>query len=124
MENASKALVIAGGILVAIMVISTLLYAMSTWKIIPQAQDSSKEIDQIAKFNMEFESFDKDYLYGADLISVLNKAINNNDKYDAVSTDDPMFINIHFRLDDKIETIAEEHVSFYDRDRKFIKGNN
>lgn len=78
MENASKALVMAGGVLIALMVIATLVYAANMWGIFPSASEESEASKQLAKFNMEYESYNKQVLYGTDLVSVLNKAIDYN----------------------------------------------
>lgn len=106
MENASKALVMAGGIMIAIIVISTLLYASSTWGIIPQKQSETKKVDQIAEFNLDFESYDRQAVYGVDLISVISKADENNIKYNVQNnSSDPMYIDISFHLINSVDTV-------------------
>lgn len=97
MENASKALVIAGGVLIAIMILAALAYAAGQWGLIPQAMEQNKEAQQLAKFNQEYESYNKDVMYGSDVVSVLNKAISNNR---AVSNDrtHPNYINIKLTI--------------------------
>lgn len=97
MENASKALVMAGGVLIAIMVIATLLYAFNTFSILPESEDQSEAVKQLAEFNQQYESYNRDALYGTDLISVLNKAIDNNERY-GVKYGDDMYINIRFKI--------------------------
>ncbi len=83
MENATKALVMAGGILIAIMILAALLYASTYWKIMPEKQDETTAAKQLSEFNQQYESYDRDALYGTDLVTVLNKAIDNNERYDA-----------------------------------------
>lgn len=97
MENATKALTMAGGILIAIMIIAALIYASSTWQVIPKTQDESVAVRQLSLFNQQYESYARDALYGTDLVSLLNKAIDNNKKYD-VKPDERMSINIEFKL--------------------------
>ena len=81
MENASKALEIAAGVLLGVLIMSLIAYfftSISTW---PEQEDNEKELEQTAKFNLEYEVYDKKGMYGADVISCLTKAINNNEKY-------------------------------------------
>ena len=40
-----------------------------------------EDVEQLAKFNLEYEIYDKKGMYGVDVISCLNKAISNNEKY-------------------------------------------
>lgn len=81
MENASKALEIAAGVLLGVLIMSLIAYfftSISSW---PEQQDNEKELEQTAKFNLEYEVYDKKGMYGADVISCLSKAVNNNEKY-------------------------------------------
>lgn len=99
MENAAKALTIAGGVLIAIIVVATLWYSFQQWGILPQAKADSEKISQEVEFNKEFESYNKQNLYGTDVITVINKAIANNEKYGIEGdTDDPYFVDVEFKL--------------------------
>ena len=81
MENASKALMIAAGTLIGIMIIGTLVYFYNSLKGFPEQQNEAELLKQISAFNTEYEAYNKKIMYGTDLISVLNKAKNNNEKY-------------------------------------------
>lgn len=83
MENASNALIMAGGVLLSVIVLGLLLLAFNQLREYPQQQEEIMKAEQLAKFNAEFEAFEKERLYGTDVITVLNKAINNNIKYEA-----------------------------------------
>ena len=81
MENASKALEMAAGVLLGVLLLSMVAYfftSISSW---PEQQDNEKNSEQTAQFNLEFEVYDKKGMYGADVISCLTKAENNNKKY-------------------------------------------
>ncbi len=81
MENASKALLIAGGILVALLIIGGLLLMFNTIGDYQRAQDSNKKTSQIAEFNMDFERYADDKgIKGADIVSLINKVIDYNKK--------------------------------------------
>ena len=110
MENAAKALLIAGGILIAIMTLSVIVYATTSATRIAQAQDEKKAAEQLAKFNSKFEAYHKDRLYGIDVITVINKAIEHNTKMQAADIADPYYINIRFET---IENIKNE-INAYD----------
>ena len=81
MENASKALIIAGGVLLAVIIMSLIasfFAGVSQW---PQQQDDTESKEQLAKFNQEYEVYEKSAMYGTDVISCLNKVVNFDEKY-------------------------------------------
>ena len=57
MENASKALIIAGGILTAILVIGAVLLMVNNIGAYQDTQNSNEKNSQISKFNMDFERY-------------------------------------------------------------------
>lgn len=76
----SKALIIVAGLLLAMIVIAFMTFSfkrIGTWA---AASDEKTLIEQKDKFNKEYEVYDKDLMYGVDVISCLNKALSNNDK--------------------------------------------
>ena len=81
MENVSKALEIAAGVLLAVMIMSLISYFFSRIGIWPQEQDKMESAEQLAKFNTEYTVYEKKAMYGVDVISCLNKAKSNNEKY-------------------------------------------
>lgn len=81
MENASKALYMAGSLLIATMVISLLVWAFGKLGGIQDEKDKIELEEDISKFNAEYEAFNKKIMYGVDVISCINKAISNNEKY-------------------------------------------
>ena len=81
MENASKALEMAAGVMLGVLILTLIAYfftSISSW---PEEQEDEKKAEQIAKFNLEYEVYDKKGMYGSDVISCLTKAENNNKKY-------------------------------------------
>lgn len=81
MENATNALMIAGAILLTIMIMGLATYFYAQFKEFPQIQEEAVQLEQIAKFNQDYESYAKQKMYGVDVVTVINKAINNNKKY-------------------------------------------
>lgn len=81
MENASKALIMAGGILIAILVIGALMLMFNQIGSYEKAQTSNVKDSQLAKFNMDFERYtDDNGITGADIISIINKVVDYNQK--------------------------------------------
>ena len=81
MENASKALIMAGGILIAILVIGALMLMFNQIGSYEKAQTSNVKNSQLAQFNIDFERYtDDNGITGADLVSLANKIIDYNKK--------------------------------------------
>lgn len=80
MENASKALLIAGGMLIALLVIGALVLMFNQIGDYEKAQSSNKKVSQVAEFNKEFIKYTYDDIKGYELISLINKAIDFNGK--------------------------------------------
>lgn len=83
MDNASKALIIAGGVLIAIAIISVTLYMFAQARDLADASNQILEQSQIEAFNRFYHayapSFNKDYnITGLDAYNVYNKVVNNN----------------------------------------------
>lgn len=80
MENASKALLIAGGMLIALLVIGALLLAFNQIGDYEKGKSSMVKSSQVADFNKEFGKYSGDDVKGYDLITLINKAIDFNSK--------------------------------------------
>lgn len=81
MENASKALIIAGAVLLSVMIVSLLVYTGKSFGIIAKAEQDAKLTQDKKNFNLQYEVYDKTLMYGTDVLSCLNKAQSNNQKY-------------------------------------------
>lgn len=92
MENVSKALLMAGGTLLAILILTVLIYMLNASNTLAQAQDEKKLAQQTAAFNKEYEAYDKSRMYGTDVITVVNKAIDYNQRLGV--DDEDYFIDI------------------------------
>ena len=97
MENASKALIIAGGILLAIITLSVLVYSYNHITIYQDEKEKNELQEQITKYNAEYEGYNKKVMYGADVISVLNKAISNI-KIKEISLGNEYYVDVEFEL--------------------------
>lgn len=99
MENASKALLMAGGILLAVLVLGLLGLLLSSITSKKLSEEKSLEAQQLQEFNQQWEAYNKKALYGTDIITVVNKAIENNKKVEVSGDEDPYFINIVLNLE-------------------------
>lgn len=98
MENAARALLMAGGILFAIIVISVFMLGYSGMTQIQQEKEYQEAVQEVYTFNKSYLSFNKKAMYGSDVISVMNRAINNNKIYDADTPADEYYVDIIFSL--------------------------
>lgn len=81
MENASKALLMAGGILIALLIISMLLLMITNIGDYQRTKDSGAKATQVAKFNRDFERYtDDNGIKGTDIVSLINKIADYNSK--------------------------------------------
>lgn len=94
MENASKALLIAGGVLLAVLVLSLFGLLLSNISSNQMAQEKTKQAEQLKEFNQQWEAYNKKALYGTDIITVVNKAIQNNKSVVATNEDDKFYVNV------------------------------
>lgn len=78
MENAAKALLIAGGVLIAIILISMFLLMYNRMASIQKTQEQKKEMEQLSAFNAQYEAFNKKLMYGVDVRTLENKVNENN----------------------------------------------
>lgn len=81
MENATRALTMAGGILIALMILGALFLMFNNLSSYQNQNDTSTKSTQIAEFNNQFEPYNKkDNLTLMELHSVYNKVNSNNTK--------------------------------------------
>lgn len=78
MENASKALLIAGGVLIAIIIVSLLVRTYGSIGRFQKQQLSIEETERIEKFNKEYTKYQGQYVYGTEVITVINKSANDS----------------------------------------------
>lgn len=106
MENASKALIMAGGVLISIIIISAVVMVYSNMRQGSQMQDEALKAEQVSKFNMQYTSYEKN-IRGVDLMSLINMAEDNNSKYDS----DMMDITIEFKIRKSLTSSTSDDIS-------------
>ena len=78
MENAAKALLIAGGMLILILVISLLVVFKGQLAAYMEQQHDEKLIRQAVEFNNKFADYQDKEVRGNELISIMNRIIDYN----------------------------------------------
>lgn len=74
MENASKALLIAGGVLIVILIVSVLVVTLNIVNSNQKTREKALATEQLAEFNQKYESYNKKALRGTDIITLKNMA--------------------------------------------------
>ena len=80
MENATKALLIAGGVLIAIIIISVMVVTFQKTGNVSKTYKSNIDEEEITKFNTNFTKYVGEELNIQQAISITNFAKNNNVK--------------------------------------------
>lgn len=78
MENATKALLMAAGILITIVVLSLAIFVYGRVSDYYQTKQRNISQEQIAAFNNEYTVYNRDDVTGFETVSLINKAIDFN----------------------------------------------
>lgn len=77
MENATKALLMAGGVLISIIIITLLVKTYGNIGAFQKEQISIEEAERIEAFNKEYTKYEGQYVYGTEVITVINRSAND-----------------------------------------------
>lgn len=80
MENASKAILMAAGILIALLILGALILMFTRLGMFQSQNDAQTKQSQIAAFNNQFEPYNGKNLTLMDLKSLYSKIVSNNKK--------------------------------------------
>ena len=80
MENASKALLIAGGVLISLMVISGLILVMRKVGDFQTANQDARLEKQTLEFNNIYESYNRKNIRGNEMVSLMNRVLDYNER--------------------------------------------
>lgn len=117
MENASKALLIAGGVLIAILIVSVLVVTLNIVNSNQRTREKALATEQLAEFNQKYEAYNKKALRGTDIITLMKMAIENNN---SASSDNPYYINVIIDLGNKKIQDTSTRTVVLDKDKKVI----
>lgn len=108
MENATRALTMAGGILIALMILGALLLMFNNLSSYQNKNDSSMKDSQIAEFNNQFEPYNKNNLTLMELKSVWNKIQSNNSKNPEYFIETNIKEEVYPTIDNNFSSLPEE----------------
>lgn len=103
MENASKALIMAGSVLIALLVVGSLVLMFSNLTSYQNTKEIATKDEQITKFNQEYSTYNRKDLRGNELYSLINKVVDYNRRESTAGTS-----NTNETWADKGATIAYE----------------
>lgn len=78
MENATKALEMAASVLIGMLIIGLIVFAYTQFSNLKQIEENAKAIEQASDFNQDYEVYNKDGIYGSELLSLANKVVDYN----------------------------------------------
>ncbi len=81
MENITKALLIAGGLLFTILVLTLVIISFNKMSSYYTGQHNTTMVEQITEFNNEFDNYSGQTIRGNELISIINRIVNYNRIY-------------------------------------------
>lgn len=108
MENASKALMIAGSILLALMITALLVKNFSDISSFQKTKLTEQEQEQIVEFNEQYTKYLNGYVYGAEVYSLLNKYANDNKVAVNVIGEMPTPTENRYNYDEYTESYSNE----------------
>ncbi len=113
MENASKALIMAGGILIAILVMSLFVYLIVSFGATSDKIHDQNAQTQITEFNAQFTKYQgRTNITIYDVVSVANLAIdyneNNNTKIEVYLNNNPLTSNSNVlkKLESQVQSLV------------------
>ena len=80
MENATKALEMAGSVLIGVLLLGCILFAYTRMTELKDTEHKAEVTDQAKDFNLDYEAYNRDNLYGSDMFSLANKLEDYNKK--------------------------------------------
>ena len=80
MENASKALIIAAGMLIAMMILGLIVLMFNSTQDYQKAEEQLQTEQQLQEFNKQYEAFNKQKLSGSEILSLANKMLDYDDR--------------------------------------------
>lgn len=80
MENATRALTMAASVLIALVIISAILLVFNNLSSYQKVNQELQKNAQVIEFNRQFDTYDRTDVRGSDLLSLVNKVIDYNER--------------------------------------------
>lgn len=87
MENATKALTMAASILMALVIIGSILLVFNNLSKYQNLNDKLTKDAQVIEFNNRFETYNRTDVRGSDILSLINKVLDYNERQSFVGTE-------------------------------------
>ena len=114
MENASKALLIAAGIMIGVIVLSMVAYGYGKISNYYESKELAVEGEQLAHFNKQYIGYNRDDVRGSDLLSLINKILDYNVDDMNYTNDQKIKISIEIPRDnDKAKLFYYNYDKYY-----------
>ncbi len=120
MENVTKALLIAAGILLAIMILTLLIVFWGQLSGYYTQQHNDKIVEQEAKINAKFENYNGQTIRGNELVSVMNMVIDYNNAVAEMDGFDKVIMSVDFK---GCQNKSKDNFKYSDSDRSIFSGN-
>lgn len=122
MENASRALIMAGGVFIAIAIISVALYAYSNAKGFASANEELLSTSQIQSFNRFYTAYGNSdgtfkQVKCIEAINILNRAVE--DEITVLETSGKIEFEIDPTISKTIYKVAGDHSEYYVQNVRF-----
>ena len=115
MENASRALVIAGGVLLSLIIIGVVMFAYRGITSLQKEKDISLSNEQVSKINEQIEKYTKkSVIYGSEVLSICNAIEDYSRKYPESEGYQKISAKIKIKADGKDNDIKECFKDKYD----------
>lgn len=121
MENASKALLIAAGVLVAVMLLALALVFWNNMSGYFTEQHDANRLKQLIEFNNKFANYENETIRGNELVSIMNRIIDYNNLQADLEDYDRIEIEIDLlHLDDQLQ---DESANWHGASSFNVNGN-
>lgn len=109
MENASKALIMAGEVLIGIIIISALVLMFNSLTSYQNVEKQNEREAEVIQFNNKYEAYNRDDVRGNDLYSLINRVVDYNKRKSTAATGEdegqelayqPITLNVNLKSDD------------------------
>lgn len=120
MENATRALVMAGGVLISIIIITLLILMFNNLTHYQEAENDIKFAEELAKFNNQYITYNRKNVRGNEILTLANKMISHNETRATFTTSgatpttfegigyDPMELKINLKTRDGSKNARDE----------------
>lgn len=128
MENASKALIMAGGVLIALIILGALILMFNSLSAYQDSTDENLKEAQIVEFNSQYSTYDRNDVRGSDLYSLLNRAVDYNERKSYKGTVGKEIsyepIEIKFTLNNKQELLSYDDANILFKSSEYSENSN